>query len=46
LTRSIRTQARYDYAPREDVGEPSYSRPVGIATPRQVHMRIIQKVRI
>ena len=38
LTRTLRTQARYDYVPREDMGEPSYIRPAGVATPRQVHI--------
>jgi len=38
LTRNLRTQARYDYTPREDLGEPSYVKLAGLATPRQVYM--------
>ena len=41
LTRTLRTQARYDYLPQEDLGEPSYIRPAGVATPRQVHIQLI-----
>lgn len=37
LTRNLRTQARYDYIPREDLGEPSYLKFAGLATPRQVY---------
>lgn len=36
LTRNLRTQARYDYTPREDLGEP-YLKLAGLATPRQVY---------
>ncbi|KIL00021.1 hypothetical protein PAXRUDRAFT_822123 [Paxillus rubicundulus Ve08.2h10] len=36
LTRSVRTQARYEYIPREEPDEVSFTRPVGLATPRQL----------
>lgn len=37
LIRTLRTQAHYDYhTPGENLGEPSYVRSAGIATPRQL----------
>ncbi|KAH9938610.1 P-loop containing nucleoside triphosphate hydrolase protein [Fomitopsis serialis] len=37
LTRSLRTQARYDYAPPEDEGgAPYWAKPAGLATPREL----------
>ncbi|KAI0921230.1 hypothetical protein AcW2_006269 [Taiwanofungus camphoratus] len=37
LTRSLRTQPRYDYVPQDDFGRsPFLSRPPGLATPRQL----------
>jgi len=44
LTRTLRTQARYDHVPRDDLGEPSYIRPAGVATPRQVHTQFISSL--
>jgi ATP-dependent Clp protease ATP-binding subunit ClpX len=41
LTRSLRTQARYAYVPREDLGGPSSIRSAGVATPRQVFTQSI-----
>lgn len=37
FTRSVQTQARYDYTPQEDQDDRSpYATPAGLATPRQV----------
>jgi hypothetical protein len=36
LTRRVRTQARYEYIPREEPDESSFTKPAGLATPRQV----------
>lgn len=36
LTRSIRTQAQYDYAPKPDYNEYIHAGSEGLATPRQV----------
>ncbi|KIJ70340.1 hypothetical protein HYDPIDRAFT_23455 [Hydnomerulius pinastri MD-312] len=36
LTRNLRTQARYEYIPREEPDEGSFMRPAGLATPRQL----------
>jgi ATP-dependent Clp protease ATP-binding subunit ClpX len=36
LLRFIRTQAQYEYTPREDYNLSEFSRPAGLATPRQV----------
>ncbi|KAH7916125.1 P-loop containing nucleoside triphosphate hydrolase protein [Hygrophoropsis aurantiaca] len=36
LTRNLRTQARYEFASRDDQDDNSYMRPAGLATPRQL----------
>ena len=36
LLRFVRTQAQYEYTPREDYDSSEFSRPAGVATPRQV----------
>jgi ATP-dependent Clp protease ATP-binding subunit ClpX len=36
LLRFLRTQAQYEYTPREDYDLSEFSRPAGLATPRQV----------
>ncbi|KAH7930023.1 ClpX, ATPase regulatory subunit [Leucogyrophana mollusca] len=36
LTRNLRTQARYEYASRDDLDDNTYMRPAGLATPRQL----------
>lgn len=36
LLRFVRTQAQYEYSPREDYNLSEFSRPTGLATPRQV----------
>ncbi|KIJ19981.1 hypothetical protein PAXINDRAFT_174520 [Paxillus involutus ATCC 200175] len=36
LTRRVRTQARYEYIPREEPDEGSFTKPAGLATPRQL----------
>ena len=36
LLRFVRTQAQYEYTPREDYDSSEFSRPAGLATPRQV----------
>ncbi|KAF9247006.1 P-loop containing nucleoside triphosphate hydrolase protein [Melanogaster broomeanus] len=36
VTRSVRTQPRYEYIPREEPDESSFMKPVGLATPRQL----------
>jgi ATP-dependent Clp protease ATP-binding subunit ClpX len=36
MLRFVRTQAQYEYTPREDYNLSEFSRPAGLATPRQV----------
>ncbi|KAH9981849.1 ClpX ATPase regulatory subunit [Russula compacta] len=36
LLRFVRTQAQYEYTPREDYDSSEFSRPAGLATPRQL----------
>ena len=43
LTRSLRTQAQYDYAPQEPTdNNPTYGTPAGLATPKQVRVAMLQ----
>jgi hypothetical protein len=37
LLRFVRTQAQYEYSPREDYTLSEFSRPPGLVTPRQVN---------
>jgi ATP-dependent Clp protease ATP-binding subunit ClpX len=37
LLRFVRTQAQYEYSPREDYNLSEFSRPPGLVTPRQVN---------
>jgi hypothetical protein len=44
LRRLVRTQAQYEYTPREDYGSSEFPRSAGMATPRQVIQLLISEV--
>ena len=43
LLRFVRTQAQYEYTPREDHNYSEFSRSAGLATPRQVNQLLISE---